>query len=192
MIKNPKVDIYTDGGCRGNGESTAVGAAASLLHFDDNTAILLGYGTRGVTNNQMELQAAIQALKSLKGPHRVHVYSDSKYVVDAFRAEWIKKWQRSGWKTSSGTPVKNRSLWEELIKVIKDGGHEVTFNHVRGHNGHYENELMDQMANRIIDALETTDEINTIIFDKSDVIENMANLIESADFFNQHNPAVVV
>ncbi len=141
----PHVTIYTDGACKGN---PGRGSWAAVLLFEKD-----GHRTEkeisGVhshtTNNQMELTGVIEALKCLKHPCRVTLYSDSAYIVNAFQQRWVDNWQRNGWKNSSKEPVKNRDLWEELIALV--GRHKVTFAKVKGHAGVHYNERVDTLAN---------------------------------------------
>jgi ribonuclease HI len=108
---------------------------------------LLGYEP-ATTNNRMELMAAIRALEALIRPCKVRVVTDSQYLQKGI-SEWISQWQRRGWKTASGTPVKNMDLWQRLIEAERR--HQVTWEWIRGHAGHPENERADRLANRAID-----------------------------------------
>lgn len=96
------------------------------------------------TNNRMELTAVIQGLRALKMPCDVVVTTDSRYIVDAFQKKWLVSWQRNGWKTASKQPVKNIELWKDLLEAA--ASHRVAWQWIRGHNGHPENELADQLA----------------------------------------------
>lgn len=102
------------------------------------------------TNNRMELMAAIHALESLKRPCRVRLTTDSQYVQKGI-TEWMANWKRNGWKTAANKPVKNADLWRRLDAAIS--GHEIRWEWVRGHSGHPENELADELANKAIDEL---------------------------------------
>jgi ribonuclease HI len=117
-----------------------------VLEFDINGKIYtkkLSGGNPHTTNNQMELLGVIEGLKALKEPCKVNIYSDSKYVVQAIN-EWIKGWEKNGWKTASKKPVKNYELWQEYLKVSKP--HKIKANWVKGHNGHPQNEECDRLA----------------------------------------------
>ncbi len=98
----------------------------------------------------MELMAAIVGLESLKRPCRVHLTTDSQYVMKGI-TEWMAGWKRKGWRTSTKKPVKNADLWKRLDELVNR--HQVTWEWVRGHTGHPENERADRLANRGIDEL---------------------------------------
>lgn len=140
-----KVSLYTDGACSGN---PGTGGYGAILVYTDNNNIKhekeLSQGYRVTTNNQMELMAVIVGLESLKKPCDVTVYSDSKYVVDAFNNNWIDGWIKKGWKTAGKTPVKNVELWKRLLEAKKT--HTVDFIWVKGHAGHEYNERCDELA----------------------------------------------
>lgn len=109
------------------------------------------YGAEAeTTNNRMELMAAIQGLESLTRPCRVRLTTDSQYVQKGIQ-EWLANWKRRGWKTAARKPVKNVDLWQRLDRATT--GHEITWDWVRGHSGHPENELADALANQAIDEL---------------------------------------
>lgn len=144
---NKKVEMFTDGACRGN---PGPGGWGVLLRCGDKEKTLYG-GEKNTTNNRMELMAAIEGLKALKQGCVVMVTTDSQYVRKGI-TEWLLNWKKNGWKTASKKPVKNADLWQALDKeVIK---HNVTWHWVKGHSGHPENELADQLANHGIDELE--------------------------------------
>lgn len=134
------VDLYSDGAC-----DTAAGHGgwATILKYRGRELVLSGH-ERDTTNNRMELRGLLEGLKTLKRPCQVRVVTDSQYLRKAFTDGWILKWQRNGWKTAGGEPVKNRELWEELIQQAKT--HALTFVWVRGHDGHEENERVDRLA----------------------------------------------
>ena len=135
-----EVTIYTDGACSGN---PSPGGWGAILMLGENRKEISG-GSENTTNNIMELTAVIEALKILKRPCKVNVYSDSAYVVNAFLQKWIYGWMKKGWKTASGDPVKNKELWQELYGLTKI--HEVTFNKVKGHADNEFNNRCDEMA----------------------------------------------
>ena len=116
-----KVIIYTDGACSGN---PGPGGWGSILMMGENRKEISG-GKKDTTNNVMELTAVIEALKLLKRPCKVDLYSDSAYVVNAFLQNWILGWIKNGWKNSSKEEVKNKELWQELFSLTKI--HDVTF-----------------------------------------------------------------
>ena len=135
-----EVTIYTDGACSGN---PGPGGWGAILMLGENRKEISG-GSENTTNNILELTAVIEALKILKRPCKVNVYSDSAYVVNAFLQKWIYGWMKKGWKTASGDPVKNKELWQELYGLTKI--HEVTFNKVKGHADNEFNNRCDEMA----------------------------------------------
>lgn len=145
MAEKIKVSIYTDGACSGN---PGPGGYGVVLTYVDATGVRhekeLSEGYKCVTNNQMELMAVIAGLESLKKPCSVQLYSDSKYVVEAFNSHWIDGWIKRGWKNSDNKPVKNLELWQRLLKA-KDL-HDVEFIWVKGHAGHEYNERCDILA----------------------------------------------
>lgn len=135
-----EVTIYTDGACSGN---PGPGGWGSILMMGENRKEISG-GSANTTNNIMELTAVIEALKMLKRPCKVNVYSDSAYVVNAFNQKWIYGWMKKNWKTASGDPVKNKELWQELYSLTKV--HDVTFNKVKGHADNKFNNRCDELA----------------------------------------------
>jgi ribonuclease HI len=141
-----EVEIFTDGACRGN---PGPGGWGALLRYGDNEKKIYG-GERLTTNNRMELTAAIEALASLKETSRVILTTDSQYVRQGITS-WIDNWRRRGWKTAGKKPVKNVDLWQRLEKEASS--HEVEWMWVKGHSGHRENEMADQLANQGIDDL---------------------------------------
>ena len=152
------VRIYTDGAARGNPDGP--GGYGVVLQYVDSQGKLhekeLSGGYVRTTNNRMELMAAIAGLEALKRPCQVELYSDSKYLTDAFNQRWIDSWVAKGWNRGKSGPVKNIDLWKRLLEAKKP--HAVTFIWVKGHAGHPENERCDRLAtgaadgeNRMID-----------------------------------------
>ena len=141
------VNIYTDGACRGN---PGPGGWGVLIQYQDNEKEYFG-GNKNTTNNQMELQAAIEGLKLLREECIVNLTTDSKYVMQGITS-WIKKWKINKWKNSNKKDVKNKELWIELDKLCMK--HDVRWNWVKGHTGHEQNEIADILANKGIDSLE--------------------------------------
>ena len=141
------VNIYTDGACRGN---PGPGGWGVLIQYQDNEKEYFG-GNKNTTNNQMELQAAIEGLKLLKEVCIVNLTTDSKYVMQGITS-WIKKWKINKWKNSNKKDVKNKELWIELDKLCMK--HDVRWNWVKGHTGHEQNEIADILANKGIDSLD--------------------------------------
>ena len=147
MNSDQAVEIFTDGACRGN---PGPGGWGALLRFGNEEKQLYG-GERQTTNNRMELLAAIRALEALKRPCRVVLTTDSQYVRQGI-TEWIGNWKKRGWKTASKQPVKNADLWQELD--AQAARHDIDWRWVKGHSGHRENDLADDLANRGIDEME--------------------------------------
>ncbi len=143
---NEIVEIFTDGACRGN---PGIGGWGALLRWGAHERHL--YGAENLTtNNRMELMAAIEALASLKRPCQLCLTTDSQYLRKGI-TEWVKQWQRSAWKTSHKKPVKNVDLWQRLLELTAP--HQIEWCWVKGHSGHPENEIADQLANKAIDEM---------------------------------------
>jgi len=141
-----RVEIFTDGACRGN---PGPGGWGAVLRFKGKERELYG-GELETTNNRMELMAAIKALETLTRSCPVRLTTDSQYVMKGI-TEWMANWKKRGWKTASKKPVKNVDLWQRLDQALAP--HQVEWEWVRGHTGHPENERADQLANRGIDEL---------------------------------------
>jgi ribonuclease HI len=138
--EEPRVDIWTDGACKGN---PGPGGWGALLRQGRHEKELYG-GQDGTTNNRMELMAVIQALKALKRRCVVVVHTDSQYVQKGM-SEWVANWKRRDWRTADKKPVKNADLWRELDALV--GQHDLSWQWVRGHAGDPGNERADQLAN---------------------------------------------
>ena len=134
-----KVEIFTDGACKGN---PGPGGWGAILRMGRHEKELSGNAPE-TTNNRMEMTAAIKALEALIEPCEIALHSDSKYVLDGI-TKWVHGWQRNGWKNASKQPVRNADLWHELISAAKP--HKIDWIWVRGHNGHPENERADALA----------------------------------------------
>lgn len=147
-----KVTLYTDGAARGNPDGP--GGYGAVLQFVDKQGVLhekeMSAGYVKTTNNRMELMAAIVGLEALNRPCQVDLYSDSKYLVDAFNQKWIDSWIKHNWKRPKSGPVKNVDLWERLLRAMEP--HQVSFFWVRGHDGHPENERCDRLATTAADG----------------------------------------
>ncbi|MBQ7376951.1 MAG: ribonuclease HI [Clostridia bacterium] len=141
-----KIEIYTDGACRGNPGPGGWGAILVYGKFERE----LSGGEEQTTNNRMELTAAIAGLSALKEPCEVTLYSDSKYLVDAINLGWAAAWRARGWRRSAKEEAKNPDLWETLFSLLET--HTVTFEWVRGHNGHDYNERCDRLATAAADS----------------------------------------
>ncbi len=135
-----KVDIYTDGACKGN---PGAGGYGAILVYGGREKEFSG-GEAMTTNNRMELSAVITALAALKEPCEVTLTSDSKYVVDAVTKKWVYGWRDKGWKKSDGKQALNIDLWEKLLELLEI--HKVTFVWIKGHDGHEYNERCDRLA----------------------------------------------
>ena len=141
------IELFTDGACRGN---PGPGGWGALLRQGDRVRELHG-GEAETTNNRMEMTAVIEGLIALKRPCQVHITTDSQYVMKGV-TEWMPNWKKRRWRTAAGQPVKNVDLWQKLDALLAD--HEVTWEWVKGHSGHPENERVDALANLGIDELE--------------------------------------
>ena len=141
-----KVVIHTDGGCHGN---PGPGGWAATLAYGTQVREVSG-GEPATTNNRMEIQAAIQALRALNQPCAVRIHTDSDYLRQGITS-WIHGWRKRGWVTATREPVKNRDLWQELDDIARV--HRVDWRWVRGHNGDRWNELCDQLATQAIERL---------------------------------------
>lgn len=146
------VKIYTDGAARGNPDGP--GGYGTVIEYVDRYGNLhvkeLSQGYTKTTNNRMELMAVIAGLEALNRPCTVKIYSDSKYVVDAFNQHWLEGWLKKGWKRGKNEPVKNVDLWKRLLAA--KAPHQVEFEWVKGHDGHPQNERCDQLATAAADG----------------------------------------
>lgn len=147
-----KVIIYADGGSRGNGSEDSIGGYGVFLQYGGHT-MELKEGFRKVTNNQMEIRAAIAGLKAMKKTNiPVEVRSDSAYVVNCMTKGWYQRWLNNGWRTAGNKPVENRELWLELIEQVNRFPF-ISFVKVKGHSGEPGNERADSLANEAIDSV---------------------------------------
>lgn len=142
-----KVIIYTDGACSGN---PGPGGWGTILMYQQNKKEISG-GKKNTTNNVMELTAVIEGLKILKYPCEVELYSDSAYVVNAFKQGWLDNWVKNNWKTAGKEPVKNQELWQELYNLTKT--HKVNFHKVKGHSDNEYNNRCDELARNAINEV---------------------------------------
>lgn len=138
-LPEKEVEIYVDGACLGN---PGPGGYAALLQAQGQEKVISG-GEKATTNNRMELLAAIKALEALKHPCKVKLYTDSRYLKDGI-TKWLPRWEKNGFRTAKGQPVKNRDLWERLAALARK--HKIEWVWVKGHAGHPENERCDQLA----------------------------------------------
>jgi len=134
-----RVELFTDGACKGN---PGPGGWGALLRMGEHEKELSG-AERDTTNNRMEMTAVIKGLSALTKPCAVDVYSDSKYVIDGI-TKWIFGWQKRGWVNAAKKPVANADLWREMIEAT--ARHDISWHWVKGHSGHPENERVDQLA----------------------------------------------
>lgn len=154
-----KVKLFTDGAARGNPDGP--GGYGTILQYQSPDGRLhereYSAGYKKTTNNRMELLAVIIGLENLTKSCQVDIYSDSKYVTDAFNQNWIDGWKKRGWKNSKKEPVKNKDLWFRLLKAKEK--HEVNFIWVKGHAGHPENERCDELATTAADGYDLLDDV---------------------------------
>lgn len=153
------VKIYTDGAARGNPDGP--GGYGTVLEYVDTKGQLhtreFSCGYKKTTNNRMELMAAIVGLEALNRPCEVELYSDSKYLVDAFNQHWIESWIMKDWKRGKNEPVKNVDLWKRLLDAKQP--HHVKFIWVKGHDGHAQNERCDMLATNAADGEDLIDDV---------------------------------
>ena len=154
-----RVLLFSDGSARGNPDGP--GGYGTILQFTDAEGNLhekeLSRGYRRTTNNRMELLGCIAGLEALNRPCIVDVYSDSKYLTDAFNQHWIESWMAKGWKRGRNEDVKNVDLWKRLLRAMEP--HEVHFHWVKGHAGHPENERCDRLATGAADGDHLSEDI---------------------------------
>ena len=134
------IEVFTDGACLGN---PGPGGWGVILRYNGNEKELSG-GEKSTTNKRMEISAVIEALKALKEPCSVELYTDSQYVCNAINKGWANKWKQNNWKRNKNEPALNSDLWEILLTLLEK--HNVKMNWVKGHAGHAENERCDQLA----------------------------------------------
>jgi ribonuclease HI len=139
MPERSRVEIFTDGACKGN---PGPGGWGAIIRAGSKEKEISG-GEPLTTNNRMELLAAIRALEALKRPCEVDLTTDSNYVREGI-TRWIHNWQRNGWRTADRKPVKNAELWQELLAATAP--HRIRWHWIKGHTGHVENERADQLA----------------------------------------------
>ena len=144
MSQFDSVHIFTDGACRGN---PGPGGWGAILKYGDLIKEINGFKSK-TTNNIMELTAVIESLKALKRPCNVIITTDSTYVKNGI-TKWIHNWKQKNWKTVNKKPVKNKEYWEELDQIVTN--HKISWEWVKGHSGHPENERADSLANQAID-----------------------------------------
>ena len=159
MVIDMKVKIHTDGAARGN--PNGPGGYGTVIQYVDSKGVVhereYSKGYKKTTNNRMELMAVIVGLEALNRSCEVIVVSDSKYIVDAFDKKWIDSWLRNNWKNSKKEPVKNKDLWLRLIELAKK--HDISFEWIKGHNGHPLNERCDVLATSAADGSDLLDDI---------------------------------
>ncbi len=145
-MDNKKVEIFTDGACKGN---PGPGGWGALLRYGDKEKEINGYDP-STTNNIMELTAVIEAIKQIKKPSAINITTDSTYVKYGI-TDWIHNWKNNGWKTAARKNVKNKELWIELDSMIQ--AHKINWIWVKGHSGHPDNERADELANNAINEI---------------------------------------
>ena len=135
-----QIEMFTDGACSGN---PGPGGWGTILRYQGTEKELSG-GESQTTNNRMELSAVINGLEALKEPCEVKVTTDSRYVVDGITKGWARSWRADGWRKKDKKPALNPDLWERLLELTEK--HSVSFNWIKGHAGHAENERCDALA----------------------------------------------
>ena len=153
MVISRKIELFTDGACKGN---PGLGGWGVLINNSNNFIELKGTQQQ-TTNNRMELIAVIEGLKSIKENENIEITTDSMYVKNGIN-EWINNWKRNGWKTAAKKPVKNKDLWQELDELVQN--YSINWKWVKGHSGHPGNERADQLANEAIEEFQ--DKNNTL------------------------------
>lgn len=144
--KSERIEIFTDGACRGN---PGPGGWGAILRSNHHEKTVSG-AEKHTTNNRMELMAVIGALTLIKKTSNIAITTDSQYVKNGI-TKWIHGWKKNGWKTSDRKPVKNSDLWMQLDQLAQS--HDISWHWVKGHTGHRENEWADELANQAIDEL---------------------------------------
>ena len=144
MDSSKKINIYTDGACKGN---PGQGGWGAILEYNGHLKEISGY-SRDTTNNVMELTAVIKALEALKNSCNVTLTTDSQYVKNGI-TEWIHNWKKNGWRTANKKAVKNQKLWMVLDETTKR--HKIQWEWIKGHSGHLQNERADELANLVIE-----------------------------------------
>lgn len=149
------ISIYTDGGCRGNGNALNVGAWSAVILFPDKDKPTEIVGAQeNTTNQRMELMGVIEGLEMITEEEgAVTIHSDSSYIVNCMNEKWYMKWKRNGWKTKTKERVKNRDLWETLLVLINSREGGISFVHVKGHSGIQWNERADKLVNILMDDI---------------------------------------
>jgi len=140
-----QVTIYSDGACSGN---PGPGGWGAILIYSEHKMEISGFEL-DTTNQKMEMKAALSALEKLKEPCVVQLVSDSAYLINGFKQNWLDKWQKNGWQTSKKTPVENQVLWKALL--LQSQKHQIEWVKVKGHAGHPENERCDELARQAIE-----------------------------------------
>lgn len=164
-----KISMFTDGAARGN--PNGPGGYGTIILYEDGKETELFGGYKKTTNNRMELMAVISGFQEIKDKsYEVDLYSDSKYVIDAFLKKWIDNWKKNDWVKSDGKAVKNPDLWKYLLKLMEK--HTVHFHWIKGHAGHPMNERCDKLAT---DAADNHAELDDVILKADDDVDNTMN-----------------
>jgi ribonuclease HI len=146
MIQDEKITIYTDGSCLGN---PGKGGWGAVMIYNNHQKNFSG-SQEETTNNRMEIKAVIEALKNIKKPKEIQIYTDSKYVQNGITS-WIFNWKKNGWKSSNRKPVKNIDLWQELDNLVQK--YQISWHWVKGHDGDKYNEIADQLARKAAEKI---------------------------------------
>ena len=145
--------IYTDGSAKGNGSVNTFGGWAFLIQYDGNTVLRANGAEKNTTNQRMELQAVIEALKACEAlwnpNYEYHFYSDSAYLINCYEQKWYENWERNGWVTTTRKPVSNSELWAEIIPYFRRKS--FFFHKVKGHEDDYYNNYVDELAQKAAD-----------------------------------------
>lgn len=165
-MENNNLTIYTDGCSKGN---PGVGGYGIVFIYPDGKEVEKKQGYRLTTNNRMELMAVLVALQSLDKSHKIDLYSDSKYIVDAFNLKWIDSWIKENFRIGKKDEVKNIDLWKALLLEVNK--HDISFNWVKGHSNIKYNERCDKLANESINEQLIPDFYYEIMKDKNIVVE---------------------
>ncbi len=136
------INLYSDGSCLGNPGRGGYGVILEYKAKDYTKELSQGYTL--TTNNRMEILGVIIGLRAIKEPCNVEIFTDSQYVINAIKKQWLTNWQKNGWKTANKKDVKNKDLWEELYIELQK--HKINFNWIKGHSGHPMNERCDELA----------------------------------------------
>ena len=178
----PEVNIYTDGGAEPNPGKGGFGVIMTFKGYKKE----FSKGYLLTTNNRMELMGVIFGLEQLKKPSIINIYSDSKYVVDGISKGWAESWKSKNWFKTKSEKATNYDLWEKLLDLISKQ-QSVTFNWVKGHDGHEENERCDELANIALNGIELFED-----FGYEPTSEKRSSIVKSQENFNSYNKSKIL